>query len=104
MSLVYRNIEEKDYIGDDINEYKCCETPFPIRHQQYTRCNICNLKYNSYKIMVYDCKECNKKECETTKALDLIKDSKTNWTSCDGCNKDVEYRYIKKNSKGSSQK
>lgn len=86
--LVNNNIKmecTKDYA------HKCCENSFP----QYStsdkayKCLRCKQTWRILTNMVYTCCE---GEQTTHRNLDLLKDGRTDWTSCDSCGQTVNYK------------
>lgn len=74
---------------------RCCEKPF-IQIDTKTMmhsCIRCKSKWKIDVLCLYDCDDCNTKDVETDKILNLGKDDRPDWTACKTCDKEVNYRY-----------
>lgn len=95
MSQSYFFLNEKENVCNgfsNIEVYKCCDIPFPCLIKTGYKCLSCKIEYSQNKIYVYNCKDCNKVEQEVSIFLNLLKDNKTNWTSCEDCGKYTNYK------------
>lgn len=83
--------EAIDRVSDD---KICCDKQFPTTNTTtgITTCISCKKKFIIRNVKVFSCVDCDIHNQETTQTLNLIKDEKTNWTSCPNCEKEVEYQ------------
>lgn len=79
----------RSYIPSDI---ECCNRPYLVETMAAYRyeCKNCNKIYMLKSINVYDCNECKVEKKEVTKMINMVKDGKRHWTTCD-CGKILEY-------------
>ena len=91
-------IETDNNIIEEVKLEKCCDTPFTTYSSSTNtmKCNLCEKEYTDITEMVYDCSHCDIKDAIANKCLDLRKDDRTDWTTCDTCNKFVNYTFRKR--------
>ncbi len=76
-----------------LDEFKCCETPFPVYDERTksNNCNCCKTIYKLVKENVYSCEDCKNVDVPVTITLNLSKDERTDWTYCKNCSKLLNY-------------
>ena len=74
----------------------CCERPFPTLNVSTGKnsCKMCGKIWTDKTIFVYNCPNCKQGERKTNKSLNLSKDGRTDWTSCENCHMYVNYKEI----------
>lgn len=92
----YYFVDEKhdnELFQPKFDEFKCCETPFPVYNER-TKSNQCNNCKNQYKLIkedVYTCDDCKNIDILVTIKLNLSKDGRTDWVNCKDCQKLLNY-------------